>query len=65
MINKVIEIQARSNTSWEDAAQNAIDEVAKTVKNIRSIYIKDLSTKVENNKITEFRIEGKVTFQVN
>lgn len=65
MINKVIEIQAQSNVSWEDAAKKAVDDVSKTVKNIRSIYIQDMSAKVDNNKITEYRIDGKVTFGVN
>jgi len=61
----IIEIQAQSNEGWEDAAKKAMDEVSKTVKNIRSIYIQDMSAKVGNNKITECRIDGKVTFGVN
>lgn len=64
MINKVIEVQSSSRSSWEDAAQKAVYEAAKTVQNIRSIYIKDYSAHVENNKITEYRIDAKVTFQV-
>ena len=41
-----------------------IDEAAKTVKNIRSIYIQDMSASVKDNKVTKYRINGKVTFEV-
>lgn len=61
---KVIEVLGASGKSWEDAAQNIVDEASKTVKNIRSIYLENLSAKVENGKITEYRIDGKVTFEI-
>ena len=49
---KVIEILANSNKSWEDAAQQGINEASKTLKNIKSIYIKEHSAIVnETNKI--------------
>lgn len=59
---KVIEVLAESSTSWEDAAVNALDRASQTVKGIRSIYIKDMEAKVENNKITQYRINAKITF---
>jgi flavin-binding protein dodecin len=61
---KVIEVLGSSEKSWEDAAQGIIKEASKTVKNIRSIYLENLSAKVENNKIVEYRVDGKVTFEV-
>ncbi len=61
---KVIEVLGYSEKGWEDAAQNIVSEAAKSVKNIRSIYIKDMSAKVENNKIVQFRVDGKVTFEI-
>lgn len=61
---KVIEILAHSKTSWEDAAQKAVDEAAKSVKNIKSVWIKDQSCEVENNKITSYRVNAKITFVV-
>lgn len=63
-VAKVIEIMAESNKSWEDAAQQALNEAAKTVDNIRSIYIKDQQAIVEGNQITKFRVNAKVTFVV-
>jgi flavin-binding protein dodecin len=61
---KVIEVLGSSDKSWEDAAQNIVKEASKTVKNIRSIYLENLSARVEKNKIVEYRIDGKVTFEV-
>ncbi len=62
---KVIEVLAQSSKSWEDAAQNAIDEAAKSVRNIKSIYIVDKSAKVENNKIVKYRITAKISFVID
>ena len=63
-ILKVIEVMGSSDKSWENAAQNIVTEASKTVKNIRSIYLENLSAKVENNAITEYRVDGKVTFEI-
>lgn len=61
---KVIEIMANSPESWEDAAQKAVDEASKSVKNIQSVWVKDQSCDVENGKIKEFRVNVKITFTV-
>ena len=61
---KVIELMGASGQSWEDAAQKMVTDASKTVKNIRSIYVQEMSAKVDGNKITEFRVNGKVTFEV-
>lgn len=50
-IVKVIEVISGSEKSFEDATQKALEEAAKSVKNIRSIYIKEMNANVENNKI--------------
>ena len=62
---KVIEVLAESNKSWEDAAQNAIDTAGKSVRNIKSIYIKNLEAVVANNKITHYRVNANITFEVS
>lgn len=63
-IKKVIEILASSEKSFEDAMQNALTEASKTVKGIRSVYIKDQSCRVRDNKISEYRITAKISFEV-
>ena len=59
---KVIEVLAESNQSWEDAAAQALKKASQTLKNIRSIYIKDFEAKVDNNRITQYRINAKISF---
>ena len=61
---KVIELLGQSDTSWEDAAQKILEDASKSVKNIRSIYIQDMSATVEDSKISEYRVNAKVTFEV-
>jgi len=61
---KVIEVLANSNTSWEDATRKAVSHAAKSVKNIRSVYINEQSASVNENEITEFRVNVKITFEV-
>jgi len=59
---KVIEVLEESDKSWEDAAQRAITKAAKTVKNVKSIYIKHFEATVENNKISTYRINANISF---
>ena len=63
-ILKVIEVMADSSKSWEDAAQKAITEAGKTLNNIRSIYVKDHSATVIKNKIVDYRITAKISFEI-
>lgn len=63
-ILKVIEVLAESDKNWEDAAQKAVSKASETVENIKSIYIKEMEAKVENNKIAKFRINAKISFVV-
>ncbi|WP_435134939.1 dodecin family protein [Formosa sp. A9] len=64
-ILKVIEILANSNKSWEDATKKAVKEAAATVKNIKSVYVKEHSATVKNGDIDEYRVNVKITFEVN
>lgn len=61
-IVKVIEVLAESEKSWEDAAQAAVKQASKTIKNIKSIYIENMEAKVNNNKIVKYRINAKISF---
>ncbi len=61
---KVIELMPESPKSWEDAAQNAVKEASKTLRNIRSIYIKDFTAAVDNGKLSNYCLSAKVTFEM-
>ncbi|TDN95623.1 hypothetical protein DET49_101222 [Salegentibacter sp. 24] len=64
-IIKVIEILANSTESWEDATKKAVKHASKTVKNIKSVYVKEQSALVNGENITEFRVNVKISFEVS
>jgi dodecin len=61
---KVIELMSQSPKSWEGAAQGAVEEAAKTLRNVRSLYIKEFTAEVDDGKVTNYRISAKVTFDI-
>ena len=63
-IVKVIEVIAGSPNSFEDAVQNALQQASKTVKNIKSVYVKEMNCNVENNKIVSWGVNVKISFEL-
>ncbi len=61
---KVIEVLSSSDKSWEDATKKAVAQASKSLKNIRSVYVQDQSAAVKNDEITEFRVNLKITFEI-
>ena len=61
---KIIELIGSSSKSWEDAVKNAIADAAKTVRDIKSVDVKQYTAKVEKNKIVEYRADVKIAFMV-
>jgi flavin-binding protein dodecin len=63
-IVKIIEVIASSDKSFDDATKNALKEAAKSVNNIKSIYVKEMTANVENNQIVSYGVNAKVSFEV-
>lgn len=63
-VMKVIEILANSEKSWEDATRKAIKQASKSVKGIKSAFVQSQSVVVNDDEITEFRVNLKITFEV-
>jgi flavin-binding protein dodecin len=63
-IHKVIEVISQSDKSWEDAAERAVADAGRTVENIKSIWIKDFEGVVKDNRIVDYRVHAKITFEV-
>ena len=63
-IHKVIEVLSESDKSWEDAADRAVKDAAKSLKGIKAIYVKNFQADVKGNKIVQYRINAKITFEV-
>lgn len=61
---KVIEVLSSSEKSWEDATQKAVEQAAKSLKNIRSVYVQDQSASVKDGKVTEYRVNLKLSFEI-
>ena len=62
---KVISVVGPSSKSWEDAAQTAVAHACETLHGVKSIYIKDMEATVDNGKLTRFRINAKISFQLD
>ena len=61
---KVIEVLASSDKSWEDATQKAVDQAAKSLKHIRSVYVQEQSAIVKEGKVVEYRVNLKLSFEI-
>ncbi len=61
---KVVELLANSSKGWEDATARAIKRASKSIDNIRSANVHNMSVTVKNGKISEYRVSLKVTFEV-
>ncbi len=59
---KVIEVLSESDESWEDAARQAVANAAKTIRNIKSIYIENFEAAVDGDVIVNYRVNAKITF---
>jgi dodecin len=64
-IVKVIEVIAASENGIEDAMQKAVSEASNSVRNIDSVFVKDIKAHVENGKITTYGVICKVSFRVD
>lgn len=62
---KVIEVLANSPDGFDQAAQVAVTKASESVRNIKSVYIKDMNAKVENGKITSYGVNAKITFEID
>ena len=63
-IMKVIEVLSNSEKSWEDATKKAVKQASRSVNNIRSVFVQSQSAVVNNQEVTEFRVNVKITFEV-
>jgi flavin-binding protein dodecin len=64
MVQKIIEIVGISSSSFDDAAQNAIEVAAKTVRGIRWARMVETECKVKDDRIVEYRALMRIYFDV-
>ena len=64
MLDKVVEVIGVSDKGFTEATQNAVAEASKTLKNIKSIYVKHMNANVENNEIVSYAVNAKISFEI-
>ena len=64
-IAKVTEISATSTKSFEDAIQHGLARANKTLRNVRSAWIKEQQVRVEGGAITQYQVNLMVTFVID
>ena len=64
-VAKVSEISSTSANSFEDAIQQGLKRAGKTIRNIRSAWIKEQHVRLDKGKITEYQVNMMVTFVVD
>ncbi|HOZ78792.1 MAG TPA: dodecin family protein [Ferruginibacter sp.] len=64
-IVKVIEVISSSEKSIDDAMRNAVREASKSVRNIDSVYVKDIKAHVKDGEITTFGCVCKISFRLD
>ena len=61
---KCVQVLCESKKSWEDAVQNAVKRASKTIKNIKSVNVNNMSAVVNNDQVTLWRANIQLTFEV-
>jgi flavin-binding protein dodecin len=61
-VASISEISATSEKSFEDAIQQGIARATKTLRHVRSAWVKEQEVQVENDRIASYKVVLKVTF---
>jgi flavin-binding protein dodecin len=62
---KIIEVIGTSDRGFTEATENAVKEASKTLKNIKSIYVKNMKADVSNDKIVSYAVNAKISFEID
>jgi dodecin len=61
-VAKFVELSGQSPDSYEAAIREVVERASSTLRNIRSIWVKEFEAEVENNQVSQFRVLVKVSF---
>jgi flavin-binding protein dodecin len=62
-VYKVIELVGTSSVSWENAATNAVEKAAKSVRDLRIAKVVEMDMQIEDGKVVAYRTKVKVSFK--
>ena len=63
-VYKVVELVGTSTKSWEDAARNAVETAAETLRDLRVVEIVKLDLTVDNGQVSAYRARVDVSFKI-
>ena len=63
-VARVTELSATSETSFEDAINEAVTRATRTLRGVEGAWVKDMNVNIEDGKITGYRVNVEVTFQL-
>jgi flavin-binding protein dodecin len=61
-IARVTEISATSTKSFDEAVAHGIDRASKTLRNVKSAWVKEMTVVVDGGNITNYQVNMMVTF---
>jgi len=61
-VAKIVELSGQSPSSYEEAIREVVERASSTLRNIRSVWVKEFEAVVENDKVTQFRVLVKISF---
>jgi flavin-binding protein dodecin len=62
-VYRIIEVVGTSTKSWEDAAVNAVETAARSLRDLRIAEVVKMDMKVENGKVSAFRTRVLLSFK--
>ncbi len=62
-VYRVIDVIGTSQTSWEDAAKNAVQTASKSLRDLRVAEISKLDMKIEGGKVVAYRARVQLSFK--
>ena len=62
-VYRVIDVIGTSETSWEDAAKNAVETAAKSLRDLRIATVTQMDLKVDNGKVVAYRTRVQLSFK--
>jgi hypothetical protein len=63
-VYKLIELVGTSPNSWEEAAKNAVEQAAATLRDLRVAEVVQQDMKIENGKVTMYRTRVSLSFKI-
>jgi flavin-binding protein dodecin len=61
-VARVTEISSTSDTSFEDAIHQGIARATKTLRNVRSAWVKEQRVDIRDGRISQYQVNLMVTF---